>query len=87
MVILRKISMLCDNGLNSCCNRGYSSPRTRNTKRTAARLIEIAAQDPSRMPVTAVSGRMIKFPQWYTFQHEALVIYAQYALDQNAPGI
>lgn len=39
------------------------------------------------MPVTAVSGRMIKFPRWYIFQHEELVIYAKYALDQSAPGI
>jgi len=39
------------------------------------------------MPVTAVSGRMIKFPWWYIFWHEELLIFAQYALDQNAPDI
>jgi len=49
--------------------------------------MEIAAQDPSSIPVTAANGRMIKFPCRYTFRYEELVIYAEYALDQSASGI
>ena len=58
MVIAVNMEKLWKSGLISWFTRGYSSPRIRKTNMTAARLKAIDRQEPSKIPVITVSGRM-----------------------------
>ena len=81
----RKIDSILTKSLNSCANRGYSSPSVKNTSMTAARLTVIDKQDPSSIPVMTSSGRT-RFSIVRLIRHNSgkFVNYAKCTLDCGA---
>ena len=78
-----KIVKLPRSGPISWLRRGWSSPRIKNMHMTAARLNAIETQEPSKMPVITVSGRIREYYALRTEKYPLQQFFDECTLDRK----